>query len=372
MPDLTLRHEARMKGEAKRGAGKRGRKVTLAEIAQEAGVSVGLVSSLLSGRSYVSGVSSGIRIGQGTSRRILETCRQMEYQADRVETYRLIYPERAPVGIAGIVQERFRMNRYHSLILDGVIARTTACSLKLSVLKYDPGTDYKAHPEALPKWVVSGEIDRFIFAGPPNRSLLEILVQEGADVVYASRDPEVDGVSVVVPDYAEAAAIALKYLHTLGHREIGLFGLPYFHGSYMARELLAGARQTLSELNLLERLYLDSPEAAVDSALDSLLEQIPLVSSVFAFDDLSAHVLLAAAMKRDLRIPEDLSIIGCNDEREAALLSPPLSTVHLPVFDIGGRCVDVLNGLAAERPGGTVGREVLPIYLVERASTRPR
>ena len=349
--------------------------MTLAEIAREAGVSVGLVSSYLSGRDYGDGNGAGIRIGAETAARILTTCRELGYVPDRVGTYRMIYPERAPVGLAGITRERFQVNRYHSLILDGVVRQTTARALNLNVLQYDETIDYREEPAALPEWVAQGAVHRLIFAGPPNASLLEVLLERGAHLVYASREPEVPGVSAVVPDYQAAARMAVAHLHALGHREVGLFGLPYFAGTYQARELLTGAREALAERGLEEHVFLEAVDrgegTSADRALETFLAGSRAVTAVFAFDDLSAESLVTAALRRGLQVPADLSVMGCNDERQSALHNPPLTTVHLPVTEIGGRCVEVLNTLATlPKPEGLL--EVLPVYLVERASTAPR
>lgn len=361
--------------ERREGVGVR-KRVTLAEVAREAGVSVGLVSSYLSGRSYGDGSGAGIRIGMETAGRVLETCRRLGYVPDRVGTYRMIYPERAPVGLAGTTRERFQVNRYHSMILDGVVRQATVHGLNLNVLQYDEAIDYHAEPGALPEWVLAGEVHRLIFAGPPNASLLEILRERGADLVYASRDPEVAGVSAVVPDYCGAAELAVEHLHALGHREIGLFGLPYFYGSYQARELLSGARKALAERSLAEHLHLDRFSgggglAPAEEALEAFLAGPNPVTAVFSFDDLSAESLATAALRRGLEIPTDLSIMGCNDERQTALHNPPLTTIRLPVTEIGGRCVEVLNSLAAPRPDPHGQCHVLPVQLVTRASTGP-
>jgi DNA-binding LacI/PurR family transcriptional regulator len=351
------------------------KRVTLAEIAREAGVSVGLVSSFLSGKNYGDGGGSGIRIGTETAGRILGTCRRLNYQPERSDTFRLIYPELAPVALAGSVREQFQANRYHSLILDGVVAGTSTHSLSLSLVQYDPGTDYEAHPELLPEWVAEGQTGKCIFAGTPNPGLLRLLVQRGIHLVYASRNPAVPGVSCVVPDYREAATMAVRYLHNLGHRRIGFFALDYFSGTYPGKELLAGARQALDELGLEGLLNVtptgsSPPGERAATALRQFMQDAAPATAVFAFDDLSAETIAHAAAASGVGIPGDLSLVGCNDERQSVHMHPPLTTVHLPVFEIGRLAVELVNQLAVS-PGPAPDQcRVLPVFMVERATTR--
>jgi LacI family transcriptional regulator len=350
------------------------KRVTMAEIARAAGVSVGLVSSYLSGKNYADSSGSGIRISVETASRIMGTCRQLNYQPERAETYRMIYPERAPIGLVGNVRDQFQLNRYHSLILDGAVAAASAAAVSLSLLQYDPDTDYAAQPELLPDWVQEGHIGKFLFAGPPNHSLLRILVERGARIVYASRDPGVAGVSAVVPDYRQAAGVAIRFLHEAGHRRIGLFGLSYFNNSYPGQELAAGAQAVLDELHCRGHLALNAgpiseSKAQTAHSFGQLFRVSDPVTAVFAFDDLSAEYLAHHAIDTGLQIPRDLSVVGCNDERQAALMHPPLTTIRLPVFEIGRQAVELVNQLAAA--GGDAGnmRRTLPVALVERAST---
>jgi LacI family transcriptional regulator len=103
----------------------------------------------------------------------------------------------------------------------------------------------------------------------------------------------------------------------------------------------------------------------------SLLERSKPPTAVFAVNDMTALGVMAAARNLGLRIPEDLAIVGYNDSLVARFVSPPLSSVSLPLAQMGKRAVDLL---ISRLSGEQVNSTVFPPHLVVRASSdyRPR
>lgn len=350
------------------------KKVTIAQIAEAAGVSVGLVSSFLSGKQYSRGGRSGIRLGRETAERILAVCRENNYRPDKVAVFNRIYPELAEVAFVGNALH-FRFGRYFMIMMDGIVVSAAESNVKVSIMQFDPDIDYRRQPDRLPYSVLEGEISKYVVGGAPNMSFLESLIERGANVVYVSRQIDMPGVVSVVPDYHNAAEIAVRYLYNLGHRRIGFMGFSYFKDGYHGLTLKKGAIDTLKSLGLKwsedDFQYDEENYTANESqALNRLLAQKSPPSAVFCFDDVSAELLIRAAQNRGLDVPADLSVIGCNDERQAATAIPPLTTVHLPVFEMGVRAVQVVNSVAKQGLEAVDSKIVLPVYLVERASTK--
>ena len=102
---------------------------------------------------------------------------------------------------------------------------------------------------------------------------------------------------------------------------------------------LAGFRKAMEDAGLAidEKLIVKgdfSEQAGVD-AVDSLLNKNVEFSAVFAANDQMALGARLALYRRDIRVPEDVSIIGFDDQPTSAFLTPPLTTVGQPASDIG-------------------------------------
>jgi DNA-binding LacI/PurR family transcriptional regulator len=348
-----------------------GKRLTIADIARAADVSIGLVSSFLTGRDYAGNGKSGIRIGEATAQRIRDVCRELDYRPDRPSAFNRIYPERGEVALAGSTDLSFHINRYYSMILDGVVDGGKESGVKVSVIQFDPKLDYEKYPEELPRSVQDGDIQKFILVGAPNLSFVRCLIARGLKVVYLSRFIDVPGVLSIVPDYAAAAATAVNYLASLGHQQIAFIALSYFKDSWHCHEFMRGATTAMDKLGIThhpDNLRFAEPNLDV-VVMDLMRRRKRRPTALFAFDDLSAEYALHTLVKNGIRVPEEVSIVGCNDERQAALGSLPLSTIHLPVTQMGTRAVSEANQLAVNGTLTEPRTIVLPVYLIERATS---
>jgi len=259
------------------------------------------------------------------------------------------------------------------MILDGVLEGGKESGVKVSVVQFDPTIDYEKHPDQLPRGVQDGDIRKFLVVGNPNLSFVRSLLARDIRVVYLSRFIDLPGVLSIVPDYAEAATIAVRYLASLGHRRFGFVALSYFKNTWHGNELQRGARETLDKLGIPctnDDFKFGEPNLA--ASIEQLFARgRKRPTALFAFDDLSADYAIRSLTERDVPVPANASVVGCNDDRQAAHGALPLSTVHLPVTQMGARAVAEANRLAASGPLAEAAKIVLPVYLIERASSGP-
>ena len=93
-------------------------------------------------------------------------------------------------------------------------------------------------------------------------------------------------------------------------------------------------------------------------------------TAFFAFNDNTAVSVIHAARARGLRVPEDLSVVGFDDSEQAAIVTPPLTTVRQPLAELGRMAVSVLlRVLEGQRHDAL--RIELATKLVVRESTAP-
>jgi LacI family transcriptional regulator len=173
-------------------------------------------------------------------------------------------------------------------------------------------------------------------------------------------------------DSVGGARLAVRHLHELGHTRIAtITGLV---GTKPGRERLEGYRQELTSLGLEVSpeyetngdFYADSGEAA----MRALLTQAERPTAVFAASDEMAVGAAGAARSAGVRVPEDISIIGFDDSRIAALLDPPLTTVRQDRASLGIAAARTVAG-TIEHPDEPPTPSILPVELVVRRSSAP-
>jgi LacI family transcriptional regulator len=163
------------------------------------------------------------------------------------------------------------------------------------------------------------------------------------------------------------------YLESLGHRRFGLITGPERYRSSTERgggfrDGLAQRGITLDATSIYEGGY--TFESGVAGA-EYLLRQTPRPTAIFACNDEMAAGVYKAALRMGLSIPGDLSVVGYDDSPLASQLWPALTTIHLPVRDLGREAVRLLlkKDEAGSRPG-PAAFTVSP-HLVVRDSTQP-
>lgn len=169
----------------------------------------------------------------------------------------------------------------------------------------------------------------------PDLATIEAFREVGAPVVLV--DEEQQGASTVASNNVAGGLLAGSFLAQAGRREIGLvIGKLVEGGAYNAHERLKGFRQALAQAHLPLRQdriveVVEYSRAEGVSALATLLQHHGLDAVFSAAGDLCATGLLAAAREKHLRVPDELAIVGYDDNPVASVSNPPLTTVRQPL-----------------------------------------
>ena len=183
--------------------------------------------------------------------------------------------------------------------------------------------------------------------------------------------PVDDLIDQVYIDDQTAARHAVQHLVSAGHRRIALVSGP----EHLLQERVAGYRTALTDAGLFDQIQIvhsaDLTEEGGYHSAQSLLKGPEGPTAIFAINDLLALGTLRASREAQLRIPEDLALVGFDDIPAARLVTPALTTVHQFQYQLGQRCAQMLM----ERLDGTFtenhGRKVeMPFELIIRESTR--
>ncbi len=191
-------------------------------------------------------------------------------------------------------------------------------------------------------------------------------------VVLAAGDtyPDFDTVS---SNSRQAGQLAIEHLLSLGHRRIGLIIGPvrrprsHTHYDNYANVLRQHGLEVDDEL-VIQTTF---TEAGGYTAMQQLLQLERPPTAVFAVNDIIALGALRAAQDANVRVPEQLSIIGMDDIHAAATTFPPLTTVAKPKYEIGNTAARFLLEHLTGTDPNEERHQLLPCHLVQRGSTAP-
>ncbi len=198
--------------------------------------------------------------------------------------------------------------------------------------------------------------------------------QQGHPVVFVDRYNEMPCDFVGIDNYA-AAKDATEYLLRLGHTRIA--HLTGNEKTSTLRDRAAGYRAALQGAGLpasaetIWALPMEAFPQCMDTFVAWLLETPSPPTAVFAINDPVAHTLIARLEAYGKRVPDDLSVVGFDDDDMYSARPALLTTVRQPFERIGHRAAELLlRRLAHSAPPQTFQHVLLPTLLVERSTCR--
>jgi len=335
------------------------RRITRADVARRAGVSVPTVS-------YV--INNGPRpVAQKTRERVLRAIRALDYapleaarslRDRRTRTVGLILPDTANPSYAILVKG----------VEDTVFAH--GWSLLLCLSAYEPERE-RAYAEIM----IGKQVDGVLWVSSTTETApVARLLKCQIPVVAIDREVPGFELNCVLADNFSGSQAATRYLLQLGHRHIG-FIVRYSALSNIT-ERIRGYESALAEAGIPK-----NPALVVAGgfgfeegrrAIGELIRLTPRPSAVVVSPDVVAIGAIRACRDAGLRVPEDMSIIGFDDIPVSACISPSLTTVSLPIWEMGHRAAEMLLKLIeANGEPGPRQRIVLPTALIPRESTGP-
>lgn len=179
---------------------------------------------------------------------------------------------------------------------------------------------------------------------------------------------EADCCTIVV-NHQQGGYIATKYLLESGHRKIGCISGP--SQLQDSQERLSGYRKALEEHQIAfqEDLIFEGnyDRESGEKAAEYLLKK--QVTAIFAFNDMSAYGAYSYLKKANIRIPEEMSLIGYDDIFFSEILDVPLTSVRQPVYDMG---VEAVRQLIDEVDNGESSKKCITFQpvLIKRKSVK--
>ena len=337
------------------------RAVTLRELAKEVGVSPSTVSRVLNR-------DPNVRVSETSRSRILDLAAATGYRPNRLA--RSLKLQRTNV-IGMLIPDI--TNPLFSALFRAVDEVASAAGYHVILCNTGDSADrLRQHLDALSE----GHVDGLLLATAHRTDpVVETLRRRRLPYILVSRRNENSDEAWVVPDDRQGAHIAVEHLVKLGHQRIA-----HIAGSTeisRTADRLNGYRDAMESFGLIESVWLAPPggldETAGERGLAQLLdrpkEQKP--TAVFAANDLAALGVIAMARRMGLLVPEDLSVVGCDDIPMSRYVQPSLTTIRYPFDDMGRvamqHLIQLINGDAL--PDQVLPQIALPVELVVREST---
>jgi DNA-binding LacI/PurR family transcriptional regulator len=330
-------------------------RVGLRDIATAAGVSVATVSRVLNGNK---------RVDPEIQKNVLNAAAELNFDlSQRVKSQALAF----------LLCNRTMLHTFHSRILAGAEEYCAARGWDVLYLSfsYSPNVPWKELH--LPRVMQRNDAVRgAILAGTNSVNLIELLEHRGITFAVLGNnvmnEQEIVKHDVVFSDDVQGGYDITRHLIGLGHRHIGFVGntrLPWFSRCFM------GYRRAMDEAGLVP---LQSDIHSEDDAeigylgTKSLLAGNEAVTAIFAGNDPTAHGVYKALRDGGLRIPHDISVVGCNDTI-GAWVYPGLTTVREFPEELGKHMAQLVLNRIAE-PGQAPQSVTIPTELIKRDSCR--
>ncbi|MFF3906677.1 LacI family DNA-binding transcriptional regulator [Streptomyces sp. NPDC001848] len=224
--------------------------------------------------------------------------------------------------------------------------------------------------------VQEGRVDGLLIASArPGHPLLEALRRSPVPHVFLNRSVEGSGRNVTM-DVARSSVTALDHLHALGHRAVGhIAGPPGITPSDTREQAFLRRADELG----LDAAPVASGDFTEDGGVSAALELLrpateggrPPITALYTSSLAQAIGAMGAIRSLGLRIPEDISVVGNDDLPVAGHLHPPLTTVAMPLYELGTAAVEALVAAVRGAPPGDVVVPTQPHLVLRGSTARP-
>jgi LacI family transcriptional regulator len=339
---------------------------TLRDVAKRAQTSISAVSAVLNGVG-----KHNIRVGTATRERIMVAARELGYTPNPVARS-LVTRRTGTLGLVFPYSGAFvEQNPFCTQVMSGVMEAAVRAKYDL-MFHTAIGDDWHTFDsEALS----DPRVDGLILVLPnPNSPVVERFAEERIRRVAVVYEPCSPRVCAVNADDRQGGRLATEHLIALGHRKIAhLTGNPNVATTQPRIEGYLSALEAAGiepDPALLIESGFDWHDGVVGMRRLLDLPKAQRPTAVFTANDLCAEGALRLLAERGLRAPDDVALVGFDDTWFAAMTRPPLTSVHMPIYEMGVLATEMLIALIE-------GRElperqpVLPVSLTVRESSGP-
>ena len=324
----------------------------------ELGVSIATVSRAL---------RNSPEIGLDMQRRVKELAKSLNY---RPNPFAQSLRKEAPKVIGVVVPNL--VTHYYAAVLDGIEAEARKSGY--SIISTNSHESFEDEAQAIDNFI-SLHVEGIIACLAQNTtdySHFEELAQMGIPLVFFGRTCLTDKFSSVTANGDEAAQIATQHLIDTGSRRIAFIGGP--NHLDMVKRRKHGYLEALRENNIpIDRELVACDKIDYEVALhvtEEMLKRDNRPDAILAFNDIITFAAFTAIKNCNLRIPEDVALIGFTDDQHAAYVTPRMSAIVDQSFKMGVKACELL--LRNINGDEKVYKAIVPQQLVIRDTSAKR
>lgn len=334
---------------AKKTAGRKGGRVTVHDVAREAGVSIATVSYTMN--------DSG-SISEEIRRKVRRAAKRLGYRQNRAA--RAMKMGRS--DIIGLVIPNIE-NPFFATLAQAVLFESRQHGLQVFLV--DTEGSHETEAKAMQGLVQQGVDGIIVF--PIDDS--DFGSSTGAEVPVVVLDRDSAERDLVQAEYAEGGRLLGRHLLELGHTRFGLLEGPQVVASGRARS--QGFLDAVREVGeVVWRCENPFELSLTEDARRQLAKRN--VTAIVCGNDLIAMGTIQFLQEQGVAIPESVSVVGFDDISFSKMMRPALTTVRMPIARMGAEAVGLLiRRLRTDERIQTRSRVVLDVELVTRASTGP-
>jgi LacI family transcriptional regulator len=334
------------------------RRVTLAQVAERAGVSKTAVSLVLNDR-------PGSRLSEELADRVRAAAAELDYRPNpAARSLRLGKTE-----IVGLISDEVTITRYASAMIRGAL--DVAQQHNHTVLIAETGSERRRREQAV-QAMLDRRPDGLIFGLMGAKRIDVPRATSGLPVVILNGTGSAKHSSVIPAEFEAGSEIANLVVQA-GHRRIAIVGYPSAplfdpRISVTIRDRLAGIQAALDQAGItvtakVEGQYWE-PQLGYQ-ATQHILARHREITALICMNDRLAFGAYQAIHERGLRVPDDISIASFDDDEIARYLRPQLTTAQIPYEQMGREAMTMLLD-----PTASPEQRLVPMPLQRRASVR--
>jgi DNA-binding LacI/PurR family transcriptional regulator len=331
--------------------------ITIKDVAKRVGVTPATVSMVINHKP---------RISDETRRKVMEAIEELDY-FPHAGARSLVLQRTQTVGVAAPLFSTYSVLE----MLAGIEQEAAASGYDLVL--YGSHGAAMAEDDVITRIARERKVDGLIVVDKlPSPKQLGYFSKNNVAIV--GLDCQLEGWDSVLVDHAAGAYEATRHLLSLGHRRIAMVNGPANFGPSKARD--TGYRQALAEAKLNWEPSLSFQVAAGhrEEGFDVGEKLLKLRSAptavLVAAGDVCATGVILALKKNGMAVPQQISVVGFDDQPFASLMDPALTTVRQPLTKVGGAAFQLLRqAMQAEQGPRRAQKLVFQAELIVRAST---
>lgn len=307
---------------------------TLKEIAEKVGVSLATVSRVLNN-------DSGILVSDETKEQILKVADELNYKTAKQRKNKNVSKRIATMGIVEMYDVVKQLQDPYYLLLRNIVEKKAFENDINLVRLFKKENDFEL--------LENVELQGIIAIGKFSSEEIAKLAERTGNIVFVDSAPNDELYDSVKINYKLGVKQGLEYFTNLGHKDIGFIGEKYTLGDNKLPSFddrLKYFYEYMKSNELLNEEYIINSDMTAEGGYNAIIDYIDskneMPTAIFTANDAIASGVIKGLNERNIKVPDDISIIGFNDTIISQYTNPPLTAIRVHIEYLGEVAVELM------------------------------